>query len=197
MALKLTEQPEEHEKRSWTAPADFRNKNDAKVAVVILAFEQGALEFLRFKGEPVPKYYKVELPAPRESKKAKRKRMDGGDDEGESLKKKPKLPSQAEQFLAATLPSKSSTEVRASGSSGPSQARPSTSAAAILLPRLGYIDPTPEPGELPAEPPKDEPEPLSATTSWRPAMQPPFRQPHKYAPGHSTTEWSPRLRGEP
>ncbi len=99
MALKLTEQPEEHERRSWTIPADYRNKNDAKVAVVHLAFEQSAIEFLRFKGESPPEGYKVELPPPRESKKAKRKVTDGTENEGEPPKKA-KLLSQAEQFLA-------------------------------------------------------------------------------------------------
>lgn len=31
---------------------DFRNKNDTKVTVVHFTFKQGAIEFLRLKGEP-------------------------------------------------------------------------------------------------------------------------------------------------
>ena len=33
LTLKLRGEPEEHEKRSWTVPADFCNRNDAKIAV--------------------------------------------------------------------------------------------------------------------------------------------------------------------
>ena len=54
MTLKLTEQPEEHERRSWIVPADFRNRDNAKVAVVYTAFEQGAVQFLRYKGDSPP-----------------------------------------------------------------------------------------------------------------------------------------------
>ena len=64
-------------------PSDFRNRNDAKIAVLQLAFEQSAIEFLRFRGEPPPEGYKVELPPPHKSKKAKRKGTDGAENEGE------------------------------------------------------------------------------------------------------------------
>ncbi len=192
MTLKLTEQPEEHEKRSWTVSADYRNRNDAKVAMVHHAFEQGAIEFLRFKGESPPEGYKVELPPPRESKKAKRKATEGAENEGESPKKA-KLLSQAEQFLASTLSSKS-TEPRASGSgsSGPSRARPPTSAEPIFLPRPGYVDSKPEPGELPSEPPTYQPEhPPTITPRW-PTTQPPFSfgKPTREYPPHRTPESS-------
>ncbi|KAI9430495.1 hypothetical protein F5148DRAFT_195407, partial [Russula earlei] len=194
MTLKLTEQPEERERRSWTVPTDFRNKNDAKIAVLQLAFEQGAIEFLRFRGELPPRGYKVELPPLREARKAKRKGTDGVEDEGESSKKKPKLISQAEQFLAATLPSKS-TEVRASGSSDLSQGYAAMSTAAMLLPRPGYVDPKLEPGELPAEPPKLEPEYFSTPPSRRPPTQP-YRQTREYSFRHSA-ELSRQPRCEP
>ena len=190
MTLKLTEQPGERETRSWTVPADFRNRNDAKVAVVHAAFEQGAIEFLRFRGESPPEGYKVELPPPRESKKAKRKALDGTENEGEPPKK-PKLLSQAEQFLASTLSSKS-TEPRASGPrpSGSSRPRPSTLAEPIFLPRPGYIDPKPEPGELPSELPPYQPEyPPTSTLRW-PTTQPSFDRPTREYPPHPTAESS-------
>lgn len=194
MTLKLTEQPEEREKCSWTIPADFRNRNDAKVAVVHVAFEQGAIEFLRFKGESPPEGYKVELPPPRESKKAKRKASDGTENEGETPKKA-KLLSQAEQFLASTLSSKS-TEPRASGS-GPSRssrARPSTSAEPMFLPRPGYVDPKPEPGELPSDLPTYQPEyPPTSTPRW-PTTQPSFNRPTRDYPPHPTAESSSSIR---
>ena len=178
LTLKLREQAEEREKRCWTIPADYRNRNDAKVAVVHLAFEQGAIEFLRFQGEPPPEGYKVALPPPRESKKAKRKGTDGAENEGD-VPKKVKLLSQAEQFLASTLPSKS-TESRACGSgpSGQSRARPPASTLPVFLPRPGYVDPKPEPGELPAEPPTYQPEHVPVNTPLRwPTTQPPISKP--------------------
>jgi hypothetical protein len=149
LTLKLKESPEECEKRSWTVPADYRNRNDAKVAVIQHAFEQGAIEFLRFSGEPPPKGYKVELPPPREPKNAKRKSIDGVENGGESPRKKPKLLSQAEQFLAASVPSK---PAQAHASSSTSRSRSKlTSAEGMLLPRPGYVDQKPEPGELPPD----------------------------------------------
>ncbi|KAI9439364.1 hypothetical protein H4582DRAFT_134194 [Lactarius indigo] len=147
LTLKLTGKPEEHEKRSWAVPSEYRNRNDAKVAVVQLAFEQGAIEFLRFSGEPPPEGYKVELPPPRESKKAKRKAPEAAENEDGNPKKKPKLLSQTGQFLAAVGSSKS-----AGAPAMTSSARP-TSAVPMFLPRPGYVDSKPEPGELPDEPP--------------------------------------------
>src|SRR6266851_889307 len=198
LTLKLTEQPQEREKRFWTVPADFRNKNDAKVAVVQLSFEQGAIEFLRFRGEPPPEGYKVELPAPRESRKAKRKAADGAENEVEGTKKKSKLLSQAEQFLVSTFPTKP-TPARASGSSQTRSRRSTTSTPVMFLPRPGYIDPKPEPGELPAEPPTDQPKHLPANPNRpsRPAAQP-FSQMPGYPLRHAADpSYSSRLRGEP
>ena len=143
MTLTLTAQePAEHQKRSWTVPAEYRNKNDAKVAVVQLAFEQGAIEFLQFSGEPPPEGYKVELPPPREAKKAKRKATDPAENEDGNPKKKPKMLSQTGQFLAAT-----------GLSHKPVQQPQPPSATPMFLPRPGYVDSKPEPGELPDEPP--------------------------------------------
>jgi hypothetical protein len=77
MTLKLAEEPEEREKCSWSVLTDFCNRNDAKVAAVHVAFEQGAIEFLCFKGVSPPEGYKVGLPPQCESKKAKQKAADG------------------------------------------------------------------------------------------------------------------------
>jgi hypothetical protein len=41
----------EHEKHCQTVSADFYDRNDTKIAMVYFAFKQGAIEFLRFKGE--------------------------------------------------------------------------------------------------------------------------------------------------
>lgn len=147
LTLKLAGKPEEHQKRSWAVLAEYRNRNDAKVAVVQLAFEQGAIEFLRFNGGPPPEGYKVELPPPRESKKAKRKAPEATDNEDGNPKKKPKLLNQTGQFLAAVGSSKPAVAPATASSARPLLAVP------MFLPRPGYVDSKPEPGELPDEPP--------------------------------------------
>ena len=165
-----------------------------------LAFEQGAIEFLRFRGEPPPEGYKVKLPAPRESKKAKRKGTDGAENEGEGPnKKKSKLLSQSEQFLAsAKLPARPAVSSRSSTGSFSQTRTPAntgtTLSSAVLLPRPGYIDPKPEPGELPAEPPKEEPEHLPTSL-----LRCPATRPFEYPPRHTAESSSSynRLRGDP
>ena len=187
MTLKLKESPEEHENRSWTVPADYRSKNDAKVAVVLHAFEQGAIEFLRFPGAPPSEGYKVELPPPREPKKAKRKCPDGTENDLKNPKKKPKLLSQAEQFLSATKPSRSKV----------------VSAELMLLPRPGYVDPKPEPGELPPDSLPARPPEHTTPVSVKVPRRPPFKQSRDvsrrhheassldyYPPGERRQSWS-------
>ncbi|KZT60521.1 hypothetical protein CALCODRAFT_515312 [Calocera cornea HHB12733] len=44
-------------RRVYTSPGDYRTKHDAKLAVSTLAVERGVLEFIRFRGEPVPHGY--------------------------------------------------------------------------------------------------------------------------------------------
>jgi hypothetical protein len=83
MTLKVTEYQEEREKCSWTVPADLRDRDDAKVAVVHPAFEQGVMELFHFKGESPSEGYKVELTPLREPKEVKRKAADGTENEGE------------------------------------------------------------------------------------------------------------------
>ncbi|KZP16311.1 hypothetical protein FIBSPDRAFT_1047558 [Athelia psychrophila] len=45
--------------RRYIVPAEYRTKVDAKCAVACRATEQGAIEFLRFRGGPVPPYYQT------------------------------------------------------------------------------------------------------------------------------------------
>ncbi|KAJ7596594.1 hypothetical protein C8J56DRAFT_917842 [Mycena floridula] len=47
--------------RHYSVPAEFRTKTDAKVALACVAAEQGAVEFLRFQGRPVPATYRPYL----------------------------------------------------------------------------------------------------------------------------------------
>ena len=72
-----------HSRHSQTILADFRNRNDAKVAVVYTVFEQGAIQILRYKGESLPEGHKVKLPPPRKSKKARWKATNGMENEDE------------------------------------------------------------------------------------------------------------------
>ncbi|KAI0065180.1 hypothetical protein BV25DRAFT_1822296 [Artomyces pyxidatus] len=88
MTLKLSEDPSPNEIRTWTVPAEYRTKTDAKIASVLLAFANGAVEFLQFRGEPVPPGYVVILPqAPKRpevsdsgKKSKKRKTPDNAND---------------------------------------------------------------------------------------------------------------------
>ncbi|KAG2075717.1 hypothetical protein BDR04DRAFT_1091342 [Suillus decipiens] len=57
MTLHLAADPTPDQTRIWTVSNDYRNKADAKVAVICTAIEQGAMEFIRFRGEPPPPGY--------------------------------------------------------------------------------------------------------------------------------------------
>jgi len=57
MTLQLANDPAPDQIRTWTAPNEYRNKADARVAVICTAVEQGAIEFIRFRGEPPPLGY--------------------------------------------------------------------------------------------------------------------------------------------
>lgn len=45
--------------RRYVVPAEYRTKGDAKCAVACRAAEQGAIEFLRFRGGPIPPSYRT------------------------------------------------------------------------------------------------------------------------------------------
>lgn len=57
ITLHLAADPTPDQTRIWTVSNDYRNKADAKVAVICIAIEQGAMEFIRFRGEPPPPGY--------------------------------------------------------------------------------------------------------------------------------------------
>jgi hypothetical protein len=59
MTLELSSFPTADETTTFTAPSDYRTKADAKIAVACLAAEQGAIEFLRFRGGPPPLGYQT------------------------------------------------------------------------------------------------------------------------------------------
>ncbi|KAJ8497072.1 hypothetical protein ONZ51_g720 [Trametes cubensis] len=60
--------------RKYTVPTEYRNRNDAKLAVIAHAVEQGAIEFLRFKGRPTPPGYVPYYAQQKESYLGNRKR---------------------------------------------------------------------------------------------------------------------------
>ncbi|KAI5121538.1 hypothetical protein M0805_002598 [Coniferiporia weirii] len=53
MFLSLSADPKPEETRKWIVKPEYRTKTDAKIAVVYLAGQE-AIEFVRFRGEPVP-----------------------------------------------------------------------------------------------------------------------------------------------
>lgn len=59
MTLELSSFPTAEETKTFSAPTDYRTKVDAKIAVACLAAEQGAVEFLRFRGGPPPPGYQT------------------------------------------------------------------------------------------------------------------------------------------
>ncbi|VDC01565.1 unnamed protein product [Peniophora sp. CBMAI 1063] len=61
MTLKLKFDPSPDEVRTWEVPTEYRSRNDAKLAVLDLAFENGAVEFLRFRGRKPPEGYVVDV----------------------------------------------------------------------------------------------------------------------------------------
>ncbi|KAI0367916.1 hypothetical protein BV20DRAFT_981087 [Pilatotrama ljubarskyi] len=57
MVIELGPSSTPQQVRRYTVPAEYRNRNDAKLAVIAHAVEQGVIEFLRFKGRPPPPGY--------------------------------------------------------------------------------------------------------------------------------------------
>ncbi|KAI0631665.1 hypothetical protein C8Q77DRAFT_1159426 [Trametes polyzona] len=57
MIIELCPSPTPQQVRKYTVPAEYRNRNDAKLAVILHAVEEGVIEFLRFQGRPPPPGY--------------------------------------------------------------------------------------------------------------------------------------------
>ncbi|KAF7986956.1 hypothetical protein HWV62_12783 [Athelia sp. TMB] len=55
--IELSSPPTAEDTRTYTVPTEYRTKADAKMAVACLAAEQGVVEFVRFRGGPVPPHY--------------------------------------------------------------------------------------------------------------------------------------------
>ncbi|KAI0048163.1 hypothetical protein FA95DRAFT_1558312 [Auriscalpium vulgare] len=95
MTLHLGPEVEEESKktRTWTVPAEYRTKNDAKTGVVLHAFANGAVEYLQFRGEAPPPGYTVLLPPSKAERNKKRKAAEDVEDAGapSESKKRPKL----------------------------------------------------------------------------------------------------------
>ncbi|KAG1907855.1 uncharacterized protein F5891DRAFT_216949 [Suillus fuscotomentosus] len=106
MTLQLSADPTPDQTRIWTVSNDYRNKADAKVAVVCIAIEQRAMEFIRFRGEPPPPGYTTPYslqtfdPGSSQKSNGKRKMVEDAHSQGEHEKptkrqKKAKLESTA------------------------------------------------------------------------------------------------------
>lgn len=55
LTLLLNDPPGPNESRTYSVPAEYRTKNDAKLALVCHAAKEGAIEFLRYSGRPPPR----------------------------------------------------------------------------------------------------------------------------------------------
>ncbi|KAI0667446.1 hypothetical protein C8Q78DRAFT_982101 [Trametes maxima] len=74
ITIELGPSPTPQQIRKYTVPAEYRNRNDAKLAVILRAVEEGAIEFLRFQGRPTPPGYVAHYLEQRESHNMSRKR---------------------------------------------------------------------------------------------------------------------------
>jgi hypothetical protein len=92
MTLHLAADPTPDQTRIWTVSNDYRNKADAKVAVICTAIEQGAMEFIRFRGGPPPPGYTTPYslqtfdPGSSQKSNGKRKMVDDAHSQGEHEK---------------------------------------------------------------------------------------------------------------
>ena len=57
LTLALRERPRPGDTRTYSVPAEYRTKNDAKLALLCVVAAQGGIEFLRFSGRPIPGNY--------------------------------------------------------------------------------------------------------------------------------------------
>ena len=57
MKVVLSSTPTPGQIREYSIPAEYRTKADAKVSLALLAVQQGLIEFLRFRGQPLPHKY--------------------------------------------------------------------------------------------------------------------------------------------
>ncbi|KAI6012238.1 hypothetical protein EDC04DRAFT_741974 [Pisolithus marmoratus] len=55
--IKLSTSSTPEQSRKYVVPCEYRNKADAKAAVIALAAEQGVVEYVRFRGRPPPPGY--------------------------------------------------------------------------------------------------------------------------------------------
>ncbi|KAG1770711.1 hypothetical protein EDD22DRAFT_948318 [Suillus occidentalis] len=108
MTLHLTADPTPEQTRTWTVSNDYRNKGDAKVAVICIAIEQGAMEFIRFRGGPPPPGYttpySLETFDPESSQKSNGKRKMVEDAHSQGEREKPAKRQKKAKLEGAGLP---------------------------------------------------------------------------------------------
>ncbi|KAL6310238.1 hypothetical protein BKA93DRAFT_820690 [Sparassis latifolia] len=57
LIVQLSPSPSPEQVRRYSVPVEYRNRNDAKTAVMFLAAQQGVIDFIRFRGQPPPPDY--------------------------------------------------------------------------------------------------------------------------------------------
>ena len=83
MVVELVPNPGPQEVRRYTVPSEYCNRNDARLAVIHRAVEEGVIDFLRLQGKPQPPGY-VPYAAQQEQPfvNRKRKNWDNGNGSG-------------------------------------------------------------------------------------------------------------------
>ncbi|KII84788.1 hypothetical protein PLICRDRAFT_179128 [Plicaturopsis crispa FD-325 SS-3] len=126
LILELSPNPAPEEVRRYTTPIGYRTKADAKIGVACLAVREGAIEFLRFRGQPPPPDYvpmrTVDDFIAGGSLRTNNKRKDVGgvdsdDRKKQKIKDEPDVPAAASQVKDH---SNGNANASGSGGSGPS-----------------------------------------------------------------------------
>ena len=86
MTLELDSHSGTQQPRKYSVAAEYRNRNDAKFAAVLRSVEDGALEFLKFRGRPPPSgYVPFAASSDRQPASRKRKLSEGGGPSGDDI----------------------------------------------------------------------------------------------------------------
>jgi hypothetical protein len=158
MTLQLANDPKPDQIRKWSAPNEYRNKADARVAAICTAIEEGAIEFIRFRGEPPPLGYtspyslQNHVPEPSPKSNGKRKVTEDVHTDSDKLAKRYKkaklegVQPPHEQPTPKDTPSKKHGKKKKSGSIHTHTAPESSSARAIGVSHGGHISGSYQPG---------------------------------------------------
>lgn len=126
MTLELEKFPTPEKIKIYSVPADYRSKAHAKIAVACLGAEEGAVEFIRFRGGPPPSGYRTfHSTIINGTTVVSNKRKDRDDDGGFQERKKSKVESKEGERSVPLLETKEEAiaRINAEGSSRQNRSR--------------------------------------------------------------------------